>query len=69
LDSATREQINATIGSIRRGLTAHLFPVLTESGGYIAAETRATITHVVGAIAADISDARAVLEHTSTPAV
>jgi hypothetical protein len=69
LDSATREQINATIGSIRRGLTAQLFPVLSESGGYISTEKRETVAHVVGAMASDISDARAILEHISGPAV
>lgn len=67
LEPAAREQINATIGAIRRGLTAQLFPVLSESGGYIGSEKRETVAQVVCAIASDISDTRAILEHISGP--
>ena len=65
LDLATREQLNTTIGSIRRSLTAHLYPVLSDLDGKAAGDRRSTVPPVVSAIASDISDARAVLEHLS----
>ena len=67
LDSATRDQLHSTIASIRRSLTTQLFPVLNDLDGSIAEESRSTVAQVVSAIAADIRDARAVLEHATTP--
>jgi hypothetical protein len=66
-DSATREQLNTNIASIRRSLTTQLFPVLNNLDGSIPEESRSTVAHVVSAIAADIRDARAVLEHATNP--
>jgi hypothetical protein len=67
LDQATREQLNATITSIRRCLTTQLYPVLSDRDGSIGEEHRLTVAQVVSTIASDIRDGRAVLEHATLP--
>jgi hypothetical protein len=67
LDQATREQLNATLASIRRCLTAQLYPVLSDLDGSVGEANRQTVAQVVSTIASDIRDARAVLEHASLP--
>jgi hypothetical protein len=67
LDSETRDRLNAIIGSIRRCMTARLYPLLTDVDSSIPEEHRASVAEVVSSIANDIRDARDVLEHASAP--
>jgi hypothetical protein len=67
LDPATREHLNTTIGSIRRCLTAQLYPLLSDLDGSIGAENRQEVAGVIGSLADDIRDARVTLEHATTP--
>jgi hypothetical protein len=65
LDSETRDRLNATVGSIRRCMTAQLYPLLTDVDGSIADEGRSAVAQVVSSLAADIRDARDTLERAS----
>lgn len=67
LDPATREHLNTTIGSIRRCLTAQLYPLLSDLDGSIGEENRQEVAGVIGSLAGDIRDARVTLEHATTP--
>lgn len=68
LDSVTRDHLHGTLGSIRRCLTAQLYPILTDLDGSPGEENRAVVTQVVSTLASDIQEARAVLEHATGPA-
>lgn len=68
LDPGTRDKLNARIASIRRCLTTELYPILSTLDGPISEKDRSAVADVVGSLAADISDARALLERASDPA-
>ena len=66
LEPTTRDQLNVAIGSIRRCLTARLYPLLNDLDGSIGDEHRLAVADVVGSLASDIREARAVLEQVPT---
>lgn len=65
LDAETRDRLNATVGAIRRCMTAQLYPLLTDLDGSIPDEHRGAVAQVVSALAGDIRDARDTLERAS----
>jgi hypothetical protein len=67
LDPATRAHLNSTVGSIRRCLTARLYPLLSDLDGSIGVENRQEVAGVISSLAEDIRAARTALEHATTP--
>jgi hypothetical protein len=65
LDPETREQLNTCLGAIRRGLTQQLYPALTDMDPRQPAENRESVLAVVSSLAANIQEARGVLERSA----
>ena len=69
LDPVTRDHLNTSLGSIRRNLTAQLYPALTDVDGSIPESQRETVAQVVATLASDIQEIRIVLEHAMLPSM
>ena len=67
LDPVTRDHLNSSLGTIRRNLTVHLYPALTDFDGSVPESKREIVGEVVSALAAEIQDIRTVLEHATMP--
>lgn len=67
LDVTTRDRLNTYLGSIRKSLTARLYPALNDRDGSVAEGNRVVVNQVIAELAADIVDIRTILEHATLP--
>jgi len=68
LDQTARDHLNIAIGSIRRCLTAQLYPALNDVDGPTSGENDDLVLSVVATLASNIQDARIVLERSAASA-